>query len=169
MAANSLKVVIRMFTKITNLIKAHPLYLMIILVLLIGMGIWFKDTLGAGLERINRWRFSRTVAAQQAEIKKIQDENTKLTDEIKKAYALGEAKELERDAAYAELAKYGAAAKAAIEAQKEAAKQYEIDKNNIALDVPLFQRCKNLCAERAELGYGCKPNADAYCQQYAGR
>lgn len=149
----------------TNPIGAAAIAL-ITIVLVVVIFVIFKDAISNQLERFNRWRFDKAVAAEQAEIKRISEENAQLREEMKKAYALGEAKELERDAAYAELEKYGAAAKAAVEAQKVAAEEYEKDKNAIAVDVPLHQRCLDLCRERAELGYGCKPNADTYCARY---
>lgn len=157
------------FEKARVWVVEHPLYALLLAAALILVLFWFKDTLGAGIERVNQWRFSKTVAAQKVDIDKLTKENERLMGEIKKAFALGEAKELERDAAYAELEKYGAQARAAVEAQKEAAKEYESDKVGITVDIPLFDRCKKYCSDRAELGYGCKPNAVVYCERYAGR
>lgn len=137
----------------------------LVLLVYLFLGSW----VGGQVERFNQWRFDKAVAAKQAEIQKLQDENKKLIDEMKRAFALGEAKELERDAAYAELAKYGAAAREAVERQKEAAKEYEAEKIRIGIDVPLYQRCLDLCTERAEVGYPCKPTNLIYCQQYSGR
>ena len=139
----------------------------IIVILLIAF--WFRQKISNGFEKFNQWRFDKAVAQKQAEIDAIKKQNAQLLEEAKKAYALGEAKELERDAAYRELEKYGAAARAAVEAQKEAAKEYEADKNRIAVDVPVYQRCKDLCAERAEVGYPCKPSVESYCARYSGR
>ncbi len=149
--------------------KAHPLYAVLLIVALVLLGFWFKDVLGSGIEKVNRWRFSKTVAEQQVDIDKLKKENAQLTEEMKKAYALGEAKELERDAAYAELERYGAAAKAAVEAQRKASVDYESEKTSIAVDVPMHDRCLSLCAGRAEAGYPCKPSGSAFCNRYAGR
>jgi hypothetical protein len=141
----------------------------IVVAVLLVVGVLGRDWLSARLEKFNQWRFQRAVAEQRAETDKVKAENVKLLAEMKQVYALGQAKELERDAAYAELAKYGEAAKKAVEAQQEAAKQYEADQSAIAVDISLFKRCHNLCASRAEVGYPCKPNPDAYCSKYAGR
>jgi hypothetical protein len=154
---------IKFFSSLPWYLKA--LIGVVVLVLLI----WFKDSIGGGIEKFNRWRFDKAIAQEQAEIKKLKDENAKLLEEAKKAYALGEAKELERDAAYAELEKYGAQARAAVDAQKKAAEEYAKDQADIAIDVPLHVRCLDLCRERAELGYGCKPSAEDYCRVYSGR
>lgn len=136
------------------------------LVLLI-VGIWFKDAIGGQVENFNRWQHDKAIAAERQEIQRLTDENAKLLQEAKTAYALGSAKELEADALYAELAKYGAGAKAAAEAQKKASEEYEKNKAAIDIDVPLFERCKNLCSERAEVGYGCRPSPEDYCRRYS--
>lgn len=158
-----------MLNSIGKWLKSNPIVILILLALLVFAVLWFKDAIGGQIERFNQWRFAKAVAAKQAENDKLSETNKRLMDEIKKSYAYGEAKELERDAAYAELERYGAAARAAVEKQKEAAKQYEAEKAAIDVDATLHQRCLNLCTERAELGYSCKPSADIYCSRYAGR
>lgn len=155
--------------QLINWLKAHPIAVIVAILVLVVALLWFKDSVGGQIERFNQWRFAKAVEAKQAEIDKLSSENAKMLEEMKKAFALGEAKELERDAAYAELERYGAAARAAVEKQKEAAKQYESEKAAIDIDVSLHQRCLNLCRERAELGYDCRPSADLYCSRYAGR
>lgn len=152
-----------------NFIKNNPIFILIAALVLALILWWFNDAIGGQVERFNQWRFAKAVAAKQAEIDKLSAENKRLLEEAKRSFAYGEAKELERDAAYAELEKYGAAARAAVEAQKKASQEYEAEKAAIDVDVPLYQRCVSLCAERAELGYGCKPSAELYCSRYAGR
>lgn len=149
--------------------KTNPFVILIAVVVLIILLFWFKDSIGGQIEKLNRWRHDKAIAAERAEIKKLQDENKTLLEAAKKAFALGEAKELERDAAYAELEKYGAAGRAAVEKQKEASKQYEADQAAIAVDVSLHERCRQLCASRSEVGYPCRPTTEDYCRIYSGR
>lgn len=150
-------------------IRDHPLYAVIGLIAVLMITIWFRDAIGGQVERFNRWRFDKAIATERAEITRLQAENAKLLDQTKAAFAKGEVIELQRDAAYAELARYGVQAKAAVEAQKKASEQYETDKAVIAADVPLYQRCNDLCTIRAEVGYPCKPSTATYCEQYRGR
>lgn len=158
-----------MLGKVFAWAKTNPFVILIAVVVLAILLFWFKDAIGGQVEKFNRWRFDKAIAAERAEIKKLQDENKTLLEAAKKAFALGEAKELERDAAYAELEKYGAAARAAVDAQKKAAEDYANDQANIAVDISLFQRCRNLCQSRAEVGYPCRPTTEDYCRVYSGR
>jgi hypothetical protein len=152
--------------KVFDWIKGNPLLAGIALLVLVVLLIWFSDAIGGQVERFNRWRHDKAIAAEQAEIKRLKDENAKLLQEAKTAYALGAAKELERDAAYAELEKYGAQARAAVEAQKEAAEEYAKNQADIAADVPMHVRCNDLCRARQEIG---KPCPASYCDRYIGR
>lgn len=150
-------------------IKGNPVIALVVAVILIAALWWFKGAIGGQVERFNQWRFDKAVAAKQAEIDKLSQENKKLLEEAKRAFALGEAKELERDAAYAELERYGVKAREAVAAQQKAQAEYEADKTRINTDIPLFERCRHLCAERAEVGYPCRPSVELYCSRYAGR
>ena len=156
-------------SRLINWIKTNPIVALIAVGVLIILLIWFKDAIGGQVERFNRWRFDKAIAAEKKEIDRLTNENKVLLEEAKKAFALGEAKELERDAAYAELEKYGAAARAAVDKQKQAAEDYANDQAHIAIDVSMFQRCKDLCQSRSEVGYPCKPSTEEYCKVYAGR
>lgn len=150
-------------------IKGNPVIALVVAVILIAALWWFKGAIGGQVERFNQWRFDKAVAAKQAEIDKLSQENKKLLEEAKRAFALGEAKELERDAAYAELERYGVKAREAVAAQQKAQAEYEADKTRINTDIPLLERCRHLCAERAEVGYPCRPSVELYCSRYAGR
>jgi hypothetical protein len=154
---------------VLNWIKSNPLFAGIAALVLAVLLVWFKDSIGGQFERFNQWRFDKAVAAKQAEIDKISQENKRLLEEAKRAFALGEAKELERDAAYAELERYGVKAREAVAAQQKAQAEYEADKNRINADIPMFEQCRMLCSERAEVGYPCRPSVDLYCARYAGR
>lgn len=138
-------------------------------VVLLIVGIWFKDAIGGQIEKVNRWRHDKAIAAEREEIQRLTDENKFLLASAKKAFAFGEAKGLEADALYVELAKYGAAAKAAAEAQKKASDEYEKEVANINVDVSLLDRCRALCSERTKVGYPCKPSAEDYCRVYTNR
>lgn len=133
-------------------------------VVLLIVGIWFKDAIGGLLEKVNRKLHDRAIAAERLEIERLTDENNKLLNDAKTAYALGEAKTLEADALYVELAKYGKDAKAAADAQRKASDEYEASKAAIQVDVSLLQRCLDLCREREQVGYPCRSN---YCDRYA--
>lgn len=99
----------------------------------------------------------------QGENNALREQNAQLRKEFDDAMAKGQALELERDGLRADLEKYGKQAAAGAEKQKEAAEQYEKDIAVIGIDIPKLVRCKRYCTNRAELGYPCKPNADAYC------
>lgn len=157
-------------TKVIAWVKSNPLFAVVIVIAVIIVLVWFKDAIGGQVERFNRWRFDKAIAAEKAQVDKLKAENQKLLEDAKTAYALGKAKELERDALYAELEKYGTAAKDAIEKQKKAAKDYETDLKDIAVDVSLLDRCLQYCGSRLEIGYPCKPSASEYCRvRYSGR
>lgn len=149
--------------------KKNPFVILIAVGVLIILLFWFKDSIGGQVEKLNRWRHDKAIAAERVEIEKLKNENAKLLQEAKTAYALGSAKELERDAAYAELEKYGTAARAAVEAQKKAGEEYAKEMEAINADVPLFDRCLAYCGQRSELGYPCKPSTEVYCRVYSGR
>ncbi len=147
-----------LINSVINWVKSNPLFALIAVAALIFVLIWFKDSIGGQIEKVNRRLHDKAIAAEQAEIERLKDENDKLLQEAKTAFALGEAKGLEADALYAELAKYGKAAQAAAEAQKKASDEYEKELATISVDVPLLDRCRALCSERATVGYPCKPN-----------
>jgi hypothetical protein len=150
-------------------LTGNPLFIAVGLLVLAGLFFFFRDAVGGQIERFNQWRFDKAVAAKQKEIDTLSQQNKQLTDEMKRAFAFGEAKELERDAAYSELERYGVKAREAVAAQQKAQADYEADKTRIDSDRSLFDRCKDLCTERAEVGYPCRPSVELYCSRYAGR
>lgn len=158
-----------MINPILKWAKANPTLAIIAGLILVIALWWFWGAIGGQVERFNQWRFDKAVAAKQAEIDALSQENKKLLEEAKRAFAFGEAKELERDAAYSELERYGVKAREAVAAQQKAQADYEADKTRIDTDRPLFERCKDLCAGRAEVGYPCRPSVELYCSRYAGR
>lgn len=96
----------------------------------------------------------------------LREQNIKLRKDFAEAFAKGEAVEMERDGLRADLERFGKQTAAGVEAQKQAALNYEKQLVDIDADLPKWARCKRYCASRAAAGYACKPDIDTYCSQY---
>lgn len=117
------------------------------------------------------WRATRTVPEDdqahrvlQGENNVLREQNAKLRKEFSDAFAKGEAVEMERDGLRADLERFGKQTAAGIEAQKQAAENYEKQLADIDVDLPKWARCKRYCASRAAAGYPCKPDDESYCK-----
>lgn len=127
----------------------------VLTVLLVLLFIWGKDGISNWNEKRKQAQYDAKQKATDAEIGKLQEGNRQLLLEKKEADAKAEMKTQESDLLKLELAKYGKAARDAVSKQTEAMKNYEEDKARINLDASPFQRCVDLCRERAGIGYPC--------------
>jgi hypothetical protein len=138
--------------------------------LVLSGGVWglvtIKDKIGDAWEHHLEAKYDRKQAADAERIGQLEQANAKLIEEMKVEMAKGDMKAQEADALRGELEKYGKAAKEAAAKQGEAVKTYESEKLGIAVNASSFERCQDLCSERARLGYACKPG---YCDRYAGQ
>lgn len=127
----------------------------VLAVLLVLLFVWGKDGISNWNEKRKQAQYDAKQKASDAEIAKLKQANEQLITENKEATAKAEMKTQESDLLKLELAKYGKAAKDAVSKQTEAMKNYEEDKARINLDATPFQRCVDLCRERAGIGYPC--------------
>lgn len=123
---------------------------------------WISNKWHAHEER----QFNAEMAAKDAKVQALQLENGELRGQVKQDIKNAQDLELQRDALKQQLAEFGKAGQAAVQKQEDAEKQYEADKQNIAADASLYDRCVQLCASRSAIGYACRPNVQQYCQQY---
>jgi biopolymer transport protein ExbB/TolQ len=104
---------------------------------------------------------------QRAETQKQNDALTKREVELRtKAEAaekLAADKVQERDAAYTELAKFGAQGRAAEERLKKAGESFEVDKNRILNSADACRLCRDTCAERERLS---SADIDVRCSEH---
>lgn len=125
-----------------------------------------KDNIGDWWHGHKAEQFNAQMAEAQKKVQALEIENGELRGQIQSEMAHGKALEIDRDAYKQQLEAFGKQGQAAVKAQEEAAKQYEIDKQNISTDSTLYDRCESLCAERKALGFKCPAS---YCEQYRGR
>lgn len=146
----------------TATLKTKAVIVAFVLLLIAVAVLWSCRDTRPAIEDDNAYK------ALQGENNVLREQNVQLRASAAQHEAKAQALELERDGLRAELERFGKIAADGVQKQKEAAEQYEKDMAIIDVDISQLERCHRYCANRAELGYACKPNADAYCQKHYG-
>jgi regulator of replication initiation timing len=134
-------------------------------VLIVGI-VMAKDKISDWWHGKKQEIFDAKMAAADKKVADLQSTNDQLRGQVTQDQKNAQDLELQRDALKKQLEDFGKAGQIAVQKQEDAEKQYEADKQNIAADASLFDRCVQLCASRSAIGYPCKPDVQQYCQQY---
>lgn len=160
-----------MWESIKKILGAVPSIVWVILaIVLLVMGFWFKDDVGAWWEKRQEAKFDKVIAEKQVQI----DDLTKQRDDAIKNAEVAEAREqgkiIEADLLRQEAAKQGVNIEAAQKKIEEATQEFA---DNEALlekvkngEVSKLQLCELQCQDSAKQGFPCRPN---YCDPFKGK
>lgn len=157
-----------MWQNIKNFLGTIPSTIWVILaIVLIVIGFWLKDDLGAWFEKRQEAKFDKVIAEKQVQIDDLTKQKVEAIARAEQAEAREQAKIMEADLLKQEAAKHGVNV---TEAQKKidaATQNYQNDQDFIEKvktgEVSKFQLCEKQCADSAEEGYPCRAN---YCEPF---